>query len=282
MNEVLGASRAREEVDFLFRSTLKGVFYHYFEKLFLACTTRHEWKAYFLDRIHISRRRLLDRFLAKNQGVILVTAHFGAVEFLPGYLALLGYPIAIVAKFKTQRLKTKCEEKARTVGARIIDANEKSSFFLALSALKEGRILITQCDEVDCWKASSRRTLSLFGTTVQVDRTVSILWKRSGAPVLFGHVRRTGEGQYIAEIEDLFEAADGTSPERLDERILKKLEQLVYTNPDQWYIWKNFQRMKASGAEGIAVEDRKSRDFPTTPTPVAVFQLSQRFSELHG
>jgi len=136
IEEVFSRNYNKREIDLIFRSALRGIFHHYFEKLYLAFSANQQWKEYLLERIRVTGRRNLDRFLAEKKGLILVTAHFGAVEFLPGYLTLLGYPVAIIAKFKTQRLKEKCQEKARTVGATVIDANEKSSFFLALSALK--------------------------------------------------------------------------------------------------------------------------------------------------
>lgn len=277
LEEVFRGNRNGREIDLLFKSTLKGIFCHYYEKLFLACTTNRQWKQYFLDRIRIVGKRRLDGFLSRNKGVILVTAHFGAVEFLPGYLALLGYRVAIVAKFRTQRLRDKCRQKAKCVGAIIIDAGEKNSLFLALSALGEGRILITECDEVDCWKAHPRETIPLFGTSFRLDRTVAILQKRSGAPAVFGHVRREGKGRYVAEIEDL-----EPRPSGLQGAILKRFEKLIRRYPDQWYVWKNFQLMKASGGEEIAVEDRDSRDIPITPAPSAVFQVSQSHPESYG
>lgn len=281
IQEVFGRNRNSEEINNLFRSTLRGIFCHYFEKLFLACTTESQWKGYFLERIHISGKRCLDRLFVRNKGVILVTAHFGAVEFFPGFLTLLGYPVAIIAKFKTQRLREKCRERARSVGARIIDASEPNSFFLALSALKEGRILITQCDEVECWKPYPGRAIPLFGTSFQVDRIVAVLQKRSGAPVVFGYVRREEKGCYAAEIEDLC-GPDGALPQRLEEAILRKFEKLVYTHPDQWYIWKNFQRMKVSGREEIAGEGRKSRNLLTTPPLVSTLQPLLGFPQPHG
>ncbi len=277
IEEVFGRNREPEEIDIIFRSTLKGIFNHYFEKLFLAVSTNQEWRDYFLERIRISGKSLLDRFLVLGKGLILITAHFGGVEFLPGFLALLGYRVAIIAKFKTQRLREKCEEKATSVGATIIDANEKNSFFSALLALKEGRILITQCDEVECWRTDPERTVPLLGTSFQVDRTMAILQKRSGAPVVFGYMRREEKGSYVAKIEEVYEP-DGAFPRRLGERILKKLEMLVYTHPDQWYIWKNFQRMKPPRREGIAVEDYKGRNLRTVPPPLAVYRPSFSFS----
>ncbi len=273
IEEVFERNRRTREIDLLFRLTLKGIFDHYFEKLFLACSDNHRWKRYFLERIRLPERKLLEEALAWKKGLILVSCHFGAVEFLPGFLTLLGYPVAIVAKFKTERLRKKSEEKAKSVRATIIDANEKNSFFMAISALREERILITQCDEVACWKADSTRSIDLFHTAFQVDRTVAILHKRSRAPVLFGYVRRDNAGSYTVEIDDL-SGADGFTVKNLEERVLKKFEGLVYTYPDQWYIWKDFQCMKMPGRRQITMEDRKRRSLYITPAPTAAYQPS--------
>lgn len=281
IEEVFAKTRGQEEIGTIFRSTLRGIFHHYFEKLFLACSTNQQWKQYLLESIRVSGKRLLDQRLMEMRGVILVTPHFGAVEFLPGFLTLLGYPVAIVAKFKTQRLRDKCEKRARSVGARIIDANRKNSFLSALSALGEGKILITQCDEVECWKPHRGKSIPLFGTSFLVDRTLPILQKRSGASVVFGYVRREGRGRYTAEIEDL-PRLDGAMSQRLTETILKRFEKLVYTYPDQWYIWRNFHLMKAPAEEEAAVEDRSSRNLPITPPFISTYQPSHSFSQLHG
>ena len=280
VREVFGPYRDGNEVEALFRSIIKGIFQHYFEKLYLAYSANQQWKNYSLDRMRVSGRKNLDRFLAKNKGLILVTAHFGGVEFLPGFLTLLGYRVAIIAKFKTQRLKERCEEKARRVDATIIDAGEKSSFFLALNALRQGRILITQCDEVSCWRTDPRRAVRAFGTSFYIDRTPAILHRRSGAPVAFGYVRREGACRYSAVIEDISAPSD-LLPERMGETILRRLEKLVYTYPDQWYIWKDFQLMKARPVEELAVEDRVCRNLRITPPTFATVQSSRTLAQLH-
>jgi lauroyl/myristoyl acyltransferase len=269
------------DTDSLVKSTLRGISHHYFEKRFLACTREGEWREFLLERIRISRRRVLDRSLAENRGVILVTAHFGAVEFLPGYLALLGYPVSIIARFKTPRLKMKCEKRARAIGAKIIDAGVKNSLTAALSALREGRILITQCDEVDCWKPDGERALSLFGLWFRLDRTVSVLQKRSGASIVFGYVRREKGGWYTAEIDDIA-GHDGASTGRVEETILKRLEKLVCSYPDQWYIWTKFHLMKATSREDICIEDRKCGNLPVAPTPFPVLPLPRGFTGFYG
>ena len=281
LSEVFGGSCAEGEIDVLLGLTLRGIFNHYFEKLFVACSTHRQWREYFLDRIGLSGRGQLDGCLARDRGVILVTAHFGAVEFLPGFLTLLGYRVAIIAKFKTQRLRDRCRQKAQRVGATIIDAGERSSFFLALSALSQGRVLITQCDEVECWRPYQGRAISLFGTAFQVDRILTTLQRRSASPLVFGFVRREAKGRYTVQIEPIC-GSDGALSQGLAETILKRLEKLVYTYPTQWYIWKNFHLMKATGPEDVAGEDRAGRNLPITPPPIATDHPSYRLPQLHG
>jgi lauroyl/myristoyl acyltransferase len=281
IDDVFASVHGKGKVDTIYRATLKGIFYHYFEKLYVAYSGNQRWKQYSLERIRLTGRKNIDRYMSQNRGVIFVTAHFGAVELLPGFLTLLGYRVAIIARFKTLRLKEKCEKRARSVGATIIDANEKSSFFMALSALRQGKILITQCDEVECWRTDPRRSVRLFGTAFQFDRTPTILQKRSGCPVVFGYVKREERGHYTTEIEDVC-GPDGSHFRETGEIILKKLERLVYTHPDQWYIWKNFHLMKAAVAEEIAVEDRTRDYLPVTPSALATLQTLRSLPELHG
>ena len=281
IQDVFARLHDKGAVDAIFRSALKGISYHYMEKLYVAYSRDQQWKDYCLERVRVRGRRTVDRYLRRNRGVILVTAHFGAVELLPGLLTLLGYRVAIIARFKTPRLKSKCQKRAESVGAAIIDANEPSSFFLALSALRQGRILITQCDEVECWRTDPKRAIEILGTLFQFDRTPTILQRRSKCPVVFGYVRREGKGHYTAEIEDVC-GPDGDHQEGIGVAILKKLEKLVYTHPDQWYIWKNFQRMKTTPVGDIAVEDQKRHHIPVTPPTVPTLQPPRIITELHG
>jgi len=140
-----------------------GVFEHYLEKLVLG----HKplaWTADFLRRrLKMRNSGHLDRIAASGKGGILVTGHFGAVEYLPLALAMNGYKIAMICRFKTSRLKEALARKAAEFDVMVIDANEPNVAFRALDAIKGGRILVTECDEFGEWRHDRNGTVHVFG-----------------------------------------------------------------------------------------------------------------------
>ena len=81
-------------------------------------------------------RRISQAALQDGKGVILVTGHFGAVEFLPGALALNGYSTSMICRFQTTRLRESMGERAEAVGLHLIDADEGNIILSAMKALR--------------------------------------------------------------------------------------------------------------------------------------------------
>jgi lauroyl/myristoyl acyltransferase len=118
----------------------------------------------------------------------------------------------------------------------LIDADSPNVLFKALNALREGRVLITLCDEIHSWRPCSKENTQLFGHHIPKDRTLDILYKRSKAPMCFGIVQRKKTGY------DLFihPMADGEEKCSTCEASWNLLERYIYRNPEQWYQWPNF------------------------------------------
>ncbi len=76
----------------LISRTFAGIFTHYQEKLFLAYAPVAKVKAHLNQRLRLEGTEELQKALTVGRGVILVTGHFGAVEFLPGALGLTRLP----------------------------------------------------------------------------------------------------------------------------------------------------------------------------------------------
>ncbi len=139
----------------------------------------------------------LQQALAIGRGVILVTGHFGAVEFLPGALSLNGYPAAIIVRPQTRELAVSLAQRAALINLTLIIPENGKVLPAALRALREGRILITEADEFEMWRLHESQTVNFLGFQIPADRTLEVLQKRSGAPLLTALVRREPQRRII-------------------------------------------------------------------------------------
>ncbi len=239
LRETYCASHVSRKFDAdLEKRVIHGIFDHYFEKMLSAYWGYERVRAYLLRHVTLVHADLLDAALADGRGVILSTGHFGAVEFLPGSLAFRGYPITMVVKYQTRQLKTTMEGIARRAGVEPLDAGEGAVMTRALAALRGGRIFITELDEMSSWKPTANKVMNFFGRRVALDRTVDLLHRRTGAPVLLALMERVGAMNYQLVLESPQEhhaAPTGLGP---DAQLLKRLEHYIYGAPDHWYIWK--------------------------------------------
>lgn len=257
-----------EQSDRIVRKTFDGIFAHYSEKLIMAHRNYARLKLELAAMLDYQGTEHLDRALG-NGGAILVTGHFGGVEFMPLALALRGYAVTMVVKFKTEVLKRNLLARAEEVNVELIDAEEGDVLRQAVDAVHRGRILLTECDEVESWKTSATKTIEAFGGRIFQDRTLDILCRRCRTTVLSCFMIRTARG-YRLDIESLEPAAaepdvepiaacaadpdtvltvlSAESAPGISARVLKKFEKLVMTFPDQWYEWRKFHMMRAGVA----------------------------------
>jgi KDO2-lipid IV(A) lauroyltransferase len=250
--------------------TFLGIFDHYFEKLMMAHRPLSEMIAFLRLRLHIKNKEYLDNITKKGKGCILVTGHFGAVEFLPLSLAMNGYKIALICRFKTKKLKEELIKRAKKFDVILIDASEPKVIFRALRAIKSGRILITECDELSEWRPHPDKRISVFGHNVPQDRTLDFLYNRAKAPALMGLMRRE-KGGFTLCIDSL---ADGREDKSLAARAWNKLEDYILDCPQQWYQWKD---AATALSEHIIRDNKKdTREVPLIPTERPV--LSANYS----
>ena len=225
------------------REAFRGIFDHYHEKLFVGYSNYSNLLVFLRKRVTLQGAEALQAALAQGKGVILVTGHYGAVELLPGALAVNDYPAAMICRFQTNRLRVTLSQRAQGVGLDLIDADAGNIILAAMKALKQGRILITECDEFDEWRPDPNRDSSFLNCKLTSDRTLELLQKRSGAPVVSALVQREGKRTYTCNLTPV--PVPGSSPVNipLSEQCLKVLETSVAAHPEQWYQWKKFGKM---------------------------------------
>ncbi len=218
--------------------TLQGILAHYYEKLFIAFFNFRKVCRFLRQRVAIEKSELLNQALSRGRGVIVVTGHYGAVEFLPLTLALRGYPVTMLLRFKTRRLKESLTRRAGDVDIELVDVeNDRHVIFRALKALKANRILITECDEFERWSTDKRNRIRFLGAFLSQDRSLEMLQRRSKAPAVVGLVHRKAHERYRLCLHALDAGEAETRHASISQQALSILEQYIQIAPHQWYQW---------------------------------------------
>ncbi len=229
----------KQPTDLIIRRTFQGIYAHYHEKLLIAYAHFGRVCRFLLKRVELEGQHLLDETLSRGKGVILVTGHFGAVEFLPLFLALKGYSVTMVVRFKTERLKRALNHRAAAKGITLLDANAgEKVIFSALQALKSNQVLITECDEFDAWRPYRNRSTRFLGCSSPLDRTLDLLQRRYNSPVIMGFVCRARGNRYGLKLHSLNGASHQSQAVSISHRALEILERYICVAPHQWYQWK--------------------------------------------
>ena len=218
---------------------LLGIYEHYLEKLMMAYRPLKKLLLYFDKRLTIKKSHLLEDALKTKGGAIIVTGHFGAVEFLPMALYLRGYNVAMICRFKTSKLKNELAERAKYKNITLIDANEPKVALKALQELRKGKVLITECDEFKEWRTGSDE-INILGTKAYSDKTLDIFYRKSKVPAILGLMRRDREGKYSLCLESL---ADGEEKVSIAKTAWKEYEKYIERHPFQWYQWADFSKI---------------------------------------
>jgi len=240
--------------------TFCGIFEHYLEKLLMGHRNFAEMQKYLGSRLTIQNRHVLNRTVAQQKGGILVTGHFGAVEYLPLALALNGFKIAMIVKFKTDSLRKQLLKRAAELDIILIDAEREKVAFRALDAIKQGRFLITECDEFSKWVRHKSQKVSVFGNVVSRDKTLDFFYRRAKVPAMLGLMKRRNGG-FVLSITSL---ANGSEKVSLSKRAWDCMEEHILAEPYQWYQWKDAAvELAPFIATGRTNENRQTQDIPT-------------------
>jgi len=239
--------------------TLRGILAHYYEKLFVAFFNFKKVCRFLNHRVAVEEYALLDQALARGKGAILVTGHYGAVEFLPLTLALKGYPVTMLLRFKTRSLKESLIHRAQGTDIELVDvAEDRRVVFTALKALKANRILITECDEFERWCRDKRKTVSFLGASLLQDRSLDMLQRRSKAPVVMGLVQRQSSQHYQLRLHGLETASAHPRQPSIAQQALSILEAYIAAAPHQWYQWKEADFLLTDAADQSAGPDHET------------------------
>ncbi len=222
----------------LWPSVRAGMVDHYHEKLLLAARPFSWFRHVHLERTELEGAEVLESALAAGRGVILVTAHYGAVELIPSALALRGYPVSVMVHCKTEGLRRRLQALADRIGINLLDPKAGSVVFGALEQLQQGRILMTQCDEMDMWRPYPNRSVRFMGLDMQLDKALDVLARKSGARPLFALAHRLGGYRYRLSLQRPERHPAAVGLKNLSAQCLAILDRYIRDDPGAWYEWK--------------------------------------------
>lgn len=239
---IAGVIRNRKppELNKITEGILGGMIQHYQEKMFNGFFDTPKLRKFLISRVCFNKfERVLQNALKEGRGVVIASAHYGALEFLPRYLAVRKYATVTMVNFKTERLKKILIPRAIEDGLGVIVPGEVTNVLHeATKVLSQNKIFVTQCDETDEWRPDRNYTMEFLGRKVHPDRMLNVLCKRTGAVLLFGLLHREGKNRYKLLLHRVPDEGD----EPISVRALKLLEKYIYRYPEQWYEWRKYDK----------------------------------------
>ena len=269
VSKVVARRGGTVDMEDIIKKVFRGIFSHYYEKLYMAF--EHKKRATeFLNRyIQCGDLVVLHRCLLKGKGVILITGHYGAIEYFPTLLAVNNFNITMIAKFNTRQLKRQVFSQAEKYKIRLIDGENTGHILKsAIKDLSENRVLVTQCDEIDEWRPSQKWKTTFLGRVTGLDRTINIIQQRTKAEVVFGILHRYNLFAYklmMYSYGQISKMLGEKMPLTPGEAVLKVLEQFILVYPEQWYQWEKYPEL---GDFSISINNNKKTETMPLLQPV--------------
>ena len=123
--------------------------------------------------------------------------------------------------------------------------------------LKENRVVITQCDEIDEWRPCRNHKIDFLGKYIHMDKTINILSRRCKAAIVFGAMHRDSWRRYkfiATSWEEMTKQYQRSMEMSIGEVVLKFMEHYIYKFPEEWYQWKKYPAIEQIPSSGVMVE----------------------------
>lgn len=258
VNAVFADRKNRSEIRSIISDIFRGILSHYYEKLFNAYGNSETLRIFVETHIESEGMIAIKQGLSRGKGVLLVTGHYGGVELIPAFLGAKNHQVTIVAKFKTKDLRNKSIQQAKKFSVKIIDADNTPNIMKTVfEHLKENRIVITQCDEIEAWKPGRNDCISFLGKPVLLDRTIDIITRRCRAAVVFGVMHRDYNHRYkfiATSQEEMAKQSQRSQDMPIGALVLQFMEHYIYKHPEGWYQWKKYPVLDIFAPAGTRLE----------------------------
>lgn len=191
-----------------------------------------------LRRVEFRGVELIDKYLSRGRGLILLSLHLGNWELAGAVLSAMGYPINAIA---------------------LEHADKKvNDFFVGQRALNDVKVIplgiqVKKCFQVlkrnevlgivgDKDYTSNGECVEFFGRKTFIPKGPAFFALRTGAPILVTALTRRQDDNFVMlfeEPEEFIPSGDIKHDlKALMSTYLKVMEKLIRTYPDQWYAFR--------------------------------------------
>ena len=200
----------------------------------------------FFHFLHLDRERadrlinfgmvpnVLDELLAKNKGIIILSAHLGNWELGAGALAQRGYPINVVALWQPDpKLNELYQSYRSNRGVRPIPFGRAARECIA--ALRRGEIVAVLGDRD---YTGGRQTVQFFGQPARLPDGPAKLALTTGAPILPVFMVRVAGDKFAYVLgEPIWADRQRDSVAVIAGRIAGALEKIICAHSEQWSLF---------------------------------------------
>ena len=203
--------------------------------------------------VHLENfKEVLSLLLRKDQGLILLTAHYGNFEILGYVLALLGFPTSSIARpLDNKYISDWLFGVREKMGQKMIV--KKGATEEVVDVLDNKGVVGFVADQ----NAGSKGVfVDFFGRKASTYKSIGLLAMQYEIPIVIGFARRLeGPFQFQVGAQDIIYPADWQAAEDplryITQRYTKAIEDFVRTDPGQyWWVHRRWKtRPKGESAE---------------------------------
>jgi KDO2-lipid IV(A) lauroyltransferase len=209
-----------------------------------------------LDLVRWHTHANLDAALGEGTGVVIVTAHVGALDLAGIYLAANGYPISVVVEDLEPALYRVWRRYRESTGMRVL--SRRRGAVAAYRALRRGEIVAVVADRVI---DGPRVEVDFCGDRRFVPAGPAAFARRAGARIVPLQMTRTADGAGYDLVTHPAMPADG-STESLTCAIAAHLTGLVARYPDQWFVFDAGWLSEPAARPPLPLQQRLHRGAP--------------------
>lgn len=199
--------------------------------------------------VKVEGEEYLEAAYAKGNGVIMLTSHVGAFEFVGSYLGLMGYqPNGIGTALKDEKLNQLLISSRTSRGIVAIERGKET--FKMLKALKTGGMIIILIDQDTKVKS---RFINFLGRPAATPIGGTIMAQKTGAAVIPIYITLQPDFSQLIRIYPEVQMVSTGDPEddliTNTQNISNTTEKVILDNPSQW-VWMH-ERWKTQPGEEI-------------------------------